>query len=218
MATKKSSSAAKKKTAPKKKVAKKQSKTVKKQSVREEQTALFTFDESAQASLQSPVSQSEETPKSSKESGNGVYLFLVIAGVAAIGYLAYAKFSKSKQEPGPAAQTKVETPAKKVEEETKPVVEEVKSSESSGFLVDAIASKKWADAASYCKSVNGTLPTNVELVAYSKSLPADKKASLSDKYWTTLEDGKKNAFAVKISTGKTSSSAKTTELKVLCKN
>lgn len=218
MATKKSSSAAKKKSASKK--ASKKTSTVKKQTAKKEQSMLFSHDESAQASLQSPVHTPEVSESSEKETGNGVYMFLVIAGVLAIAYLGYSKWQNSKKAASP-TETKQEVTAVKAEEKTPAPTEEVsKSDESSsvaGFLTDKIAAKKYADAASYCKSVNGTLPSKQDLVEFSKTAPAKLKAN-TDKYWTNLEDGKKNAFAVRLSNGKTSSVAKTIETKVLCKN
>lgn len=217
MATKKSSRAAKKKSAPKK-AAKKPASASKAQNSKKEQTLFFANDESAQASLQSPVPASESSETSEKEANNGVYMFLVLAGVLAIAYLGYSKWQNSKKEPV-AVETKQVVTAPKAEE--KPAVEETKSEEtataSAGFLIEKISTKKWNDAASYCKSIGGNLPTKQELVDFSKSAPAKLKEN-TDKYWTSMEDGKKSAFATRLSNGKTSSLTKVTETKVLCKN
>ncbi|MCW7480196.1 hypothetical protein [Leptospira kanakyensis] len=215
MATKKSSSAAKKKAVKK---AAKKTNTVKKQSTRNESASLFRNDESAQVSLQSPVSHSEGSSQS-KESGNGVYLFLVLAGVLAIGYLGYVKYFKTKAPvavtSAPAdAQTKpvAAEPEKKVEETPAPAEEST-----AGFLVDKVASKKWTEAAAYCKSVGGVVPSKDDLVKFAATAPKEIKSS-EEKYWTKTEVDKKLGLAYRFSNGKAPKVDKATSLKVLCKN
>ncbi|EKJ88018.1 hypothetical protein [Leptospira meyeri] len=215
MATKKSSSAAKKKAVKK---AAKKTNTVKKQSTRNESASLFRNDESAQVSLQSPVSHSEGSSQT-KESGNGVYLFLVLAGVLAIGYLGYVKYFKTK------AQTPVATASVPADAQTKPVaaepekkVEEAPAEESTaGFLVDKVASKKWSEAAAYCKSVGGVVPSKEDLVKFAATAPKEIKSS-EEKYWTKTEVDKKSGLAYRFSNGKAPKVDKATSLKVLCKN
>ncbi|MBL0954715.1 MULTISPECIES: hypothetical protein [Leptospira] len=218
MATKKSSSAAKKKAVKK---AAKKTNTVKKQSTRNESASLFGNDESAQASLQSPVSHSEGS-HGTKESGNGVYLFLVLAGILAIGYLGYVKYLKPK---APTATTQAEAPKAPADAQTKPVAEtpEKKVEEapkevvSSGFLVDKIASKKFTEAAAYCKSVGGVVPSKEDLVKFAATAPNEIKTS-EDKFWTKTEVDKKSGLAYRFSNGKAPKVDKATALKVLCKN
>ncbi|MCW7507402.1 hypothetical protein CH354_04850 [Leptospira levettii] len=218
MATKKSSSAAKKKAVKK---AAKKTNTVKKQSTRNESASLFGNDESAQASLQSPVSHSESS-HGTKESGNGVYLFLVLAGILAIGYLGYVKYLKPK---APTATTQAEAPKAPADAQTKPVadapekkVEEApKEVVSSGFLVDKIASKKFTEAAAYCKSVGGVVPSKEDLVKFAATAPNEIKTS-EDKFWTKTEVDKKSGLAFRFSNGKAPKVDKATSLKVLCKN
>ncbi|TGM69291.1 hypothetical protein EHQ96_07085 [Leptospira levettii] len=218
MATKKSSSAAKKKAVKK---AAKKTNTVKKQSTRNESASLFGNDESAQASLQSPVSHSESS-HGTKESGNGVYLFLVLAGILAIGYLGYVKYLKPK---APNATTQAEAPKAPADAQTKPVadspekkVEEApKEVVSSGFLVDKIASKKFTEAAAYCKSVGGVVPSKEDLVKFAATAPNEIKTS-EDKFWTKTEVDKKSGLAYRFSNGKAPKVDKATSLKVLCKN
>ncbi|XDD46569.1 hypothetical protein AB3N60_00305 [Leptospira sp. WS39.C2] len=218
MATKKSSSAAKKKAVKK---AAKKTNTVKKQSARNESASLFGNDESAQASLQSPVSHSESS-QGTKESGNGVYLFLVLAGILAIGYLGYVKYLKPK---ATTATTQVEAQKAPSDAQTKPVsetaekkVEEApKEVSSAGFLVDKIASKKFTEAAAYCKSVGGVVPSKDDLVKFAATAPSEIKAS-EDKFWTKTEIDKKSGLAFRFSNGKAPKVDKATSLKVLCKN
>ncbi|TGK96202.1 hypothetical protein EHQ30_06210 [Leptospira brenneri] len=214
MATKKSSSAAKKKAVKK---AAKKTNTVKKQSTRNESASLFRNDESAQVSLQSPVSHSEGSSQS-KESGNGVYLFLVLAGVLAIGYLGYVKYFKTKA-PAPVATASVPADA-----QTKPVPEPEKKAEetpleesTAGFLVDKVASKKWTEASAYCKSVGGVVPSKDDLVKFAATAPKEIKSS-EEKYWTKTEVDKKLGLAYRFSNGKAPKVDKATSLKVLCKN
>ncbi|TGN20375.1 hypothetical protein [Leptospira idonii] len=227
MATKKSSSAAKKKAAPKKQAAKKKSNTVKKQSVREESAALYTNDESAQASLQSAVTHSE--PASEKqESGNGIYLFLVLAGVAAIGYLGYAKYVAKKNQVAvePAKVETTTTPVAPKVEESKPEVteaptapEEAVASATSAYLVDKIGTKKkWTEAAAYCKEIGASLPSKQELGDFAKN--ASKELKNSDKYWSSNESAKskEKAISIKLETGANFAEPKSTKNKVLCKN
>ncbi|TGM39376.1 hypothetical protein EHQ75_10260 [Leptospira levettii] len=230
MATKKSSSAAKKKAVKK---AAKKTNTVKKQSTRNESASLFGNDESAQASLQSPVSHSESS-HGTKESGNGVYLFLVLAGILAIGYLGYVKYLKPKAPTAttqaeapkaPTATTQAEAPKAPADAQTKPVadapekkVEEApKEVVSSGFLVDKIASKKFTEAAAYCKSVGGVVPSKEDLVKFAATAPNEIKTS-EDKFWTKTEVDKKSGLAFRFSNGKAPKVDKATSLKVLCKN
>ncbi|PKA27892.1 hypothetical protein [Leptospira levettii] len=218
MATKKSSSAAKKKAVKK---AAKKTNTVKKQSTRNESASLFGNDESAQASLQSPVSHSESS-HGTKESGNGVYLFLVLAGILAIGYLGYVKYLKPK---APTATTQAEATKAPADAQTKPVadapekkVEEApKEVAPSGFIVDKIASKKFTEAAAYCKSVGGVVPSKEDLVKFAATAPNEIKTS-EDKFWTKTEVDKKSGLAYRFSNGKAPKVDKATALKVLCKN
>ncbi|MCG6139952.1 hypothetical protein [Leptospira mtsangambouensis] len=217
MATKKSSSAAKKKAVKK---AAKKTNTVKKQSTRNEGASLFRNDESAQVSLQSPVSHSEGSSQT-KESGNGVYLFLVLAGVLAIGYLGYVKYFKTK------AQTPVATASVPADAQTKPVAAEPEKKveetpapaeeSTAGFLVDKVASKKWSEAAAYCKSVGGVVPSKDDLVKFAATAPKEIKSS-EEKYWTKTEVDKKSGLAYRFSNGKAPKVDKATSLKVLCKN
>lgn len=219
MATKKSSSAAKKKAVKK---AAKKTNTVKKQSTRNESASLFGNDESAQASLQSPVSHSEGSSHASKESGNGVYLFLVLAGILAIGYLGYVKYLKPK---APTATTQTDATKAPADAQTKPVADsaEKKVEETSkdgsitGFLTDKIASKKFAEAAAYCKSVGGVVPSKDDLVKFAATAPTEIKTS-EDKFWTKTEIDKKSGLAYRFSNGKAPKVDKATSLKVLCKN
>ncbi|BDA77127.1 hypothetical protein LPTSP3_g00570 [Leptospira kobayashii] len=222
MATKKSSSAAKKKAAAKKPAAKKNS--VKKQSVREESGSLFASDESAHASLQSAVKSTSETSEKS-ETGNGVYLFLVLAGVVAIGYLGYAKYSAKKNQAPAAEPVKVEAEAPKVEEKKAEVAteaptapEEAAKATTSNFLVDKIEKKVWSDASSYCKGIGASLPSKGELADFAKNAPKELKNA--DKYWSSTESvkSKSKAIAVKLETGANFAETKTNKNKVLCKN
>ncbi|MGV3667329.1 MAG: hypothetical protein ACO1NV_14460 [Leptospira bouyouniensis] len=218
MATKKSSSAAKKKAVKK---AAKKTNTVKKQSTRNESASLFRNDETAQASLQSPVSHSEGSSHGTKESGNGVYLFLVLAGILAIGYLGYVKYLKPK---APAA-AQTETSKVPADAQTKPVAEAAekkveeapKEVTAAGFLTDKIASKKFAEAAAYCKSVGGVVPSKDDLVKFAATAPNEIKTS-EDKFWTKTEVDKKSGLAYRFSNGKAPKVDKATSLKVLCKN
>ncbi|TGN11025.1 hypothetical protein [Leptospira ilyithenensis] len=220
MATKKSSSAAKKKAAAKKPAAKKNS--VKKQSVREESGSLFASDESAHTSLQSAVKSTSETSEKS-ETGNGVYLFLVLAGVVAIGYLGYAKYSAKKNQTPVAGPAKVEAP--KVEEKKTEAIteaptapEEAAKAATSNFLVDKIEKKVWSDASSYCKGIGANLPSKGELADFAKNAPKELKND--DKYWSGNESvkSKSKAIAVKLETGANFAEPKTNKNKVLCKN
>lgn len=219
MATKKSSSAAKKKAVKK---AAKKTNTVKKQSTRNESASLFGNDESAQASLQSPVSHSDSSDHGTKESGNGVYLFLVLAGIIAIGYLGYVKYLKPK---APTATTQVEATKTPADAQTKPVADasEKKAEETpkevatAGFLTDKIASKKFTEAAAYCKSVGGVVPSKEDLVKFAATAPNEIKTS-EDKFWTKTEVDKKSGLAYRFSNGKAPKVDKATSLKVLCKN
>lgn len=211
MATKKSSSAAKKKAAPKKQAAKKKSTSVKRPTVIEESAALYANDDSAQASLQSAASKS---PNEKNESGNGIYLFLVLAGVAAIGYLGYAKYNSKK----------AEAPVVKVEE--KPMVpatttapEEAAKAVSAKFAVEKIESgKKWDEAVSYCEKLGAKLPTKQELADFSKDAPQDLKTK--EMFWAMNTSAKKasNGFVVSFKDGKSIVTPKSEKHKVLCKN
>lgn len=214
MATKKSSSAAKKKAA--KKAAKKATK-VKRTSPKQESSSLFTQDVTEQVSLQSPVSSSEERSNQEKEAGKGVYLFLVIAGVLAIAYLGYVKYSKSKTADATAAAA-VDSKATATKA---PVVEEkpaepVSSATPGEYLVDKIASKKWTEAATYCQSEGGSLPLQTELASYKESAPDSIKTN-AERFWTKGEFDKKLAVAYRFSDGKVSRIDKTKSLQVLCK-
>ncbi|MDZ4725090.1 MAG: hypothetical protein SH817_02960 [Leptospira sp.] len=223
MATKKSSSAAKKKAAPKKQAAKKKSTTVKKPSMREESASLFSNDESAQVSLQSAaVSTSSKDKNEKNESGNGVYLFLVLAGVAAIGYLGYAKYKSKSAETLP-NQTKVETPEVKVDKKPAEVTEsttapeEAAKAEVKKFAVDKIESgKKWEEAGSYCEKLGAILPSRQEFADYSKEAASDLKTD--DVYWTKNFANNTKAFAFNFKTGKSVTILKSEKHKVLCKN
>lgn len=209
MATKKSSSAAKKKAAPKKQAAKKKSTSVKRPTVIEESAALYANDDSAQASLHSAASTSSNEKN---ESGNGIYLFLVLAGVAAIGYLGYAKYNSKK----------AEAPVVKVEEKaivptTAP--EEAAKAVSAKFAVEKIESgKKWDEAVSYCEKLGAKLPTKQELADFSKDAPEDLKTK--EMFWAMNTSAKKasNGFVVSFKDGKSIVTPKSEKHKVLCKN
>lgn len=199
-----------------KKTAKKTN-TVKKQSTRNESASLFRNDESAQVSLQSPVSHSDGSSHGTKESGNGVYLFLVLAGVLAIGYLGYVKYFKTKA-PVAVATVPADAQTKPVPAEPEKKVEEAKPEVSAaGFLVDKVASKKWTEAAAYCKSVGGVVPSKDDLVKFAATAPKEIKSS-EEKYWTKTEVDKKSGLAYRFSNGKAPKVDKATSLKVLCKN
>ncbi len=217
MATKKSSSAAKKKAAPKKQAAKKKSTTVRKPTDREESAALYANDESTTSSL-------PEVKKSSNdknESGNGIYLFLVLAGIAAIAYLGYAKFTGKKAEP----KTEQTSEAPKPVTETKPTEtvdpltapEEAAKAALAKYAVDKIESgKKWEEAGSYCKSLGASLPTKTELTDYAKDAPKELKSD--DTFWTSnVANDSKKAFVFSFKTG-VKKTLKTEKHKVLCKN
>jgi hypothetical protein len=222
MATKKSSSAAKKKAAPKKQAAKKKSTSVKKPSAIEESAALYANDDSAHASLQSAASTSSNEKSDKNESGNGVYLFLVLAGVAAIGYLGYAKYNSKKSEPT-AEQTRVETPVVKVEKkpaeqiETPTAPEEAAKAAIAKFAVDKIESgKKWDEAISYCEKLGASLPSKQEFADFSKEAPKELKSD--ETYWTKNFANNTKAYTFSLKTGKPASAVKTEKHKVLCKN
>lgn len=214
MATKKSSSAAKKKAVKK---AAKKTNTVKKQSTRNESASLYKNDESAQVSLQSPVSHSDGSSHGTKESGNGVYLFLVLAGVLAIGYLGYVKYFKTKA-PVAVASVPADAQTKPVAAAPETKVEEAQTeAPAAGFLVDKVASKKWSEAGAYCKSVGGVVPSKDDLVKFAATAPKEIKSS-EEKYWTKTEVDKKSGLAYRFSNGKAPKVDKATSLKVLCKN
>jgi len=222
MATKKSSSAAKKKAAPKKQAAKKKTTSVKKPSAIEESAALYANDKSAQASLQSAASTSSNEKSDKNESGNGIYLFLVLAGVAAIGYLGYAKYNNKKTE-STAAPVKVETPVSKTEEKPAETVdaptapEEAAKAAVAKFAVDKIESgKKWEEAVSYCEKLGASLPTKQEFADFSKEAPKEVKSD--DLYWTKNFANNTKAFAFNLKAKKALSTVKSEKHKVLCKN
>lgn len=215
MATKKSSSAAKKQ------IAKKKSNIVKKQQNREEESSSFSIDDSAQASLQTAVKTSPEEATKKTESGNGIYLFLVLAGVAAIGYLGYAKYSSKKTQPE-TEPTKVEAPKmkeKKLEtSEASTAPEEAAKASMAKFAVDKIESgKKWEEAISYCKSIGASLPKKQELADFSKDAPKELKTK--DLFWANNTQKKTgNGYVFSFKNGKSTSTVKTEKHKVICKN
>lgn len=218
MATKKSSSAAKKKAAPKKQAAKKKSTSVKNQSVIDESAALYTNDASVQASLQAETTNSIDTPQKS-ESGNGIYLFLVLAGVAAIGYLGYAKYTGKKAEPS----ATTTTPTPQTQEQVKPEVKVEKVEEvppvsvTQKFAVDKIeAGKKWEEANSYCEKMGAVLPSKQEFAEILKDAPSELKTG--DIFWTKSYANDKKGFGFNLKSGKALSLPKTEKHKVVCKN
>ena len=222
MATKKSSSAAKKKAAPKKQAAKKKSTSVRKPSAIEESAALYANDDSAQASLQSAASTSSNEKSDKNESGNGIYLFLVLAGVAAIGYLGYAKYNNKKSEAS-TSPVRVETPVTKTDDkpveqvETSTAPEEAAKAAVAKFAVDKIETgKKWDEAVSYCEKLGANLPTKQEFADFSKEAPKDVKSD--DLYWTKNFANNTKAFAFNLKAKKAISTIKTEKHKVLCKN
>ncbi|GBF51280.1 hypothetical protein LPTSP4_28120 [Leptospira ryugenii] len=224
MATKKSSSAAKKKAAPKKQAAKKKTTNARTSNAKESQASLFAHDESAQVSLQAATTSEASTSDKSNESSGGLYLFLVLAGIAVLFYVGYAKY-KSKPSEANVAPAALETPAPKVEETKPPETnvegttppEEAAKASDSKFLTDKIQSgKKWDEATTYCQSLGANLPSKLELADFSKS--ADKELKTDDQYWTKNFANATKAYAFSFKSGKSTSALKTAKLKVLCKN
>ncbi len=216
MATKKSSSAAKKKAASKKQAVKKKSTAVKRPSAKAESAALYANDESAQASLQSAATTSNGEKKDKSGSGNGIYLFLVLAGVAALLFLGYAKVTKNQSASTTSEPPKLEKPVEKVEE-TPTAPEEAVKAAIAKFAVDKIESgKKWEEAVSYCEKLGASLPSKQEFSDYAKDAP--KELTTEDIYWTKNFANNSKAFAFNVNSKKVVTVSKTEKHKVLCKN
>lgn len=227
MATKKSSSAPGKKAAPKKKSA-----PVKKSAVVEQQETAVV-----QEVASAPLEPKVETPVVAEEKGgNGIYLFLVIAGLVALVYLVVVNQKKNAESKENSVKTeapaseKIEAPAEEAKTEavteapaeTKPVAKETEVATDSPFLVaksDIGTGKTFAEAEKFCAEKSAKLPTKTELAGFDKTGQAPEHVKKSkDKFWLSdVQKKGKTHFGFSFKDDSSKATSVDQKLSVICK-